>query len=1138
MATVGTVIIDVKADTAKLVSGMDRAEKSVKKSVDSLKNNILGIGAAFLSIQTAMKAFEVGIDFTRTASQFEKFNTVLKTIEGSSAKANQSMDWISEFTKSTPYELANVTDSFVKLKAYGIDPTDGTLRTLGDTASAMGKSLNQAVEAMADAVTGENERLKEFGIKASKSADEITYNWTSASGKAKTITIENNSAIIQSTLEAIFNSKYEDAMDMQSKTLEGMLSNISDSYTIFQNNVMNEGLYDYIKAVTKVFGTELSKALEVTADNSKPFANTLIDAINSTILATGKLANALQGIGVFFKVTYETVSAAFNALVVTIVGGAATMIDSLNKLPGVNLDNSWSTKVSESAANSFRDNIDNINNSLDGIVDYEDRAVKFVNDSTEAFRKFQLVADNATSNKPRAEIGTDAKSGSESDAAIKKRMKLEEDWKELLDNNYLSALDSQIALAESTNDWNDGLTGVAGNIMAISKSMSKFRVDELKSTKAQFTLEKKYEQDREKFKNSPEKLAILEKQYAKDSKALKEASLQNELQGYSQMAGAMSNMFEQGSKEAAAFNVVQNALALSAAVTSIASAGAGDPYTAIPRIIAMTATMASLLSNIGVALGTNQTVTSYDAFSAQAENTGTGSVFGEPDEQSQSIANSLEIMSDYAEPQYQAIVRMSDSILQLNGDITKFTNQAVRTGATSSYFNDYSFEGSMETLFKESGAASFVGNIASMFTFGLGDFLGITSALSSVFGGGGYTEMTDYGARFNQQLITSAMESISANSYKTIHTHKDGGWFSSDSDTYKTTFGSLDKTLKENMSMVLGGVYDSVILATEAIGLDRVETIEDLSDFMIMSSKISFDKSGTAIEKDFTAYISNITDRLAADALNGILDDYRQVGEGLFETLSRVATEVTVVTGLLDVINTMPVDNILLTSQNLIELSGSLDEFSNMTNSYYDDYFSDAEKLEDTTQMLSGIFSDLGIAMPSTYEGFRNIVETLDLNTESGQSTYITMMRIADSFTEVADASKTLLDANEELISGLLTFANNMLYNSLSAEINYGYSMTMLSAALNGFASSTDKAQSSTDIQSYAANAVNYINSSATSLSEQQYQTALIANRIKDTVALNDNGSFKTVEERIIEMKDAIVAELQDINANTEREYA
>jgi hypothetical protein len=185
--------------------------------------------------------------FVDTATEFEKYQTILETVEGSSLKASKSMEWISNFATTTPYEIGQVTDAFVKLRAYGLDPTDGLLRTLGDTGSAMGKTVNQAVEAMADAVTGENERLKEFGIKARASGETITYEYTH-NGETQTKSVsKSDRKAIQDTLSLIFNEKYAGAMDKQSKTFEGMVSNIMDQWTRFKLMVMKSGVFDEMK---------------------------------------------------------------------------------------------------------------------------------------------------------------------------------------------------------------------------------------------------------------------------------------------------------------------------------------------------------------------------------------------------------------------------------------------------------------------------------------------------------------------------------------------------------------------------------------------------------------------------------------------------------------------------------------------------------------------------------------------------------------------------------------------------------------------------------------------------------------------------------------------------------------------------
>ena len=212
----------------------------------------VAVGAAGFAAVTSR--FVSGV--VDTSKEFEKFGAILKTTEGSAVGAQKALGWVANFAQTTPYEVAEVTEAFVKLRAYGMDPThktakDGTtlLKTLGNTAAAMGKPLSQAVEAIADAVTGENERLKEFGIKASKQGQEITYSYTAA-GKQMTATANINSrAMIEATLAGIWNKKYAGAMDELSKTWAGITSNISDAWTGFQVKVGNAGVFESLKGI-------------------------------------------------------------------------------------------------------------------------------------------------------------------------------------------------------------------------------------------------------------------------------------------------------------------------------------------------------------------------------------------------------------------------------------------------------------------------------------------------------------------------------------------------------------------------------------------------------------------------------------------------------------------------------------------------------------------------------------------------------------------------------------------------------------------------------------------------------------------------------------------------------------------------
>ncbi len=232
------------------VSGLSKLAAGIQDVGSKLKNAVGAAGALAGKLAllggTAIFAFKQG--FVDVAGKFEDFKAVLTTLEGGDVgKAEKDFAWISEFAAKTPYELDTVTDAFVKLKSYGLDPMDGLATSTGDAAAAMGKDYMQAVEAIADAVTGENERLKEFGIKASKVGSKIVYEYTKDGKTMHKAVDANNKHLIQKTIESIWNSKYAGAMDARSKTWNGMLSNLSDWWTRFANMVMQSGAFEWLK---------------------------------------------------------------------------------------------------------------------------------------------------------------------------------------------------------------------------------------------------------------------------------------------------------------------------------------------------------------------------------------------------------------------------------------------------------------------------------------------------------------------------------------------------------------------------------------------------------------------------------------------------------------------------------------------------------------------------------------------------------------------------------------------------------------------------------------------------------------------------------------------------------------------------
>ncbi|WP_187106310.1 hypothetical protein [Fusobacterium polymorphum] len=177
--------------------------------------------AAGFTIKTAIEG----------AANIEQYRNTLETVLKDPNVARKKLAWASRFANKTPFETEEVVGGMTKLQSYGIEgdrilkTTNRTyLEMIGDMASGMGKSFDQAIEAVADARTGELERLKEFGI---------TKNMIADFGKNKGLEIFNNKGQIKDmelfnkTLFEMMDSRFGGAMEKQAKTFKGGLSTIS-----------------------------------------------------------------------------------------------------------------------------------------------------------------------------------------------------------------------------------------------------------------------------------------------------------------------------------------------------------------------------------------------------------------------------------------------------------------------------------------------------------------------------------------------------------------------------------------------------------------------------------------------------------------------------------------------------------------------------------------------------------------------------------------------------------------------------------------------------------------------------------------------------------------------------------------------
>lgn len=241
MAKVPTVYLAVKADTGEVRKNMNEAQKAFLGFKDSVKRT-RGAGRSFAKDMASMAsgAIAATVSFqaisnaitsiVRDVSTMQTLKVQLETATGSAVKADAKFTELSKTASKLPLSLEETTQSFIRLQNMGLDASERSLVSFTNTASAMGKSLTQFVEAVADANTREFERLKEFGIKAKNEGDNIRFIF-----QGTETVVKNASDDIVEYLTRIGEVQFAGAAEKQMNTLAGALTNVKDA--LFQLNV-------------------------------------------------------------------------------------------------------------------------------------------------------------------------------------------------------------------------------------------------------------------------------------------------------------------------------------------------------------------------------------------------------------------------------------------------------------------------------------------------------------------------------------------------------------------------------------------------------------------------------------------------------------------------------------------------------------------------------------------------------------------------------------------------------------------------------------------------------------------------------------------------------------------------------------
>lgn len=224
----------------RLENSSGRAERATDKLGSAFKG-LLAPLAALVSV-TALASKLVSVQ-----REFDILNAGLLTSTKSMEGASEAFEALQQFAQDTPYGLKQAVVGFNQLVNLGLTPSEKAMTSYGNTASAMGKELSQMIEAVADATTGEFERLKEFGIKSKNEGDKITFTFQGVKTSVK-----NNAAEIEGYLIALGENEFAGAMQKRMDSLDGAIANLDDNWDSLFRNISKSGVGDMIREQVEV----------------------------------------------------------------------------------------------------------------------------------------------------------------------------------------------------------------------------------------------------------------------------------------------------------------------------------------------------------------------------------------------------------------------------------------------------------------------------------------------------------------------------------------------------------------------------------------------------------------------------------------------------------------------------------------------------------------------------------------------------------------------------------------------------------------------------------------------------------------------------------------------------------------------
>ncbi|MFQ2918492.1 tape measure protein [Aeromonas allosaccharophila] len=220
-------------------------------AIGSLTGRLVALAGTWFGIQTLTTQL---MAMFQTGDQAERLDVQLKAVMGSIAGGKEASAWIQDFAKNTPLQLSEVTQVFVRLKAFGIDPMAGAMQGIVDQAFKLGGGFEEVQgislalgQAWAKQKLQGEEILQliERGVPVWQMLEQVTGKNTAELQK-----LSEAGKLGRDTISALMNeiaAQSRGAAADNMSLLSGLISNAQDNLAKFYRMVAENGALAWLK---------------------------------------------------------------------------------------------------------------------------------------------------------------------------------------------------------------------------------------------------------------------------------------------------------------------------------------------------------------------------------------------------------------------------------------------------------------------------------------------------------------------------------------------------------------------------------------------------------------------------------------------------------------------------------------------------------------------------------------------------------------------------------------------------------------------------------------------------------------------------------------------------------------------------